>query len=161
MDLHYEQVVPWPAAAVFAFFENPANLEIVMGGRNQFRLLEHAPLVRPGATVWCEVRLAGCVPVVFGFRHTIYEPPLRFGEELIHGPFKSFRHIHEFHPTKEGTLIKDMLTMALPFAYGGEVMTRWLIAPIMNRAFAMRHQRLRGLMKAPPGDEVVKSALTR
>jgi ligand-binding SRPBCC domain-containing protein len=147
MELCYAQFLPRSCAAVFAFFQNPAHLQLLMGTRPKFRLLAHARRVGLGTTLWCETTLAGCVPVVLGFRHTVYKPPWGFGEVLIHGPFDYFWHLHEFHPVNGGTLVTDLVKVKLAWMYGGAAMTRALVAPLLDRVFALRHQRLQRLMK--------------
>lgn len=96
MRLCFEHRVPLARAAVFAFFENPERLELLHTGRPKLRLLHCETQVRLGAEVWIEATVAGFVPMVLGFRHVVFEPPYRFGEQAVHGPFSRFIHIHEF-----------------------------------------------------------------
>jgi ligand-binding SRPBCC domain-containing protein len=96
MELRFEQSLALPVETVFAFFANPAHLPLLMADWPKFRLLAHAPRVCLGDTIWFEVTIAGCITVVLGFRHTRYEPPSRFGADLLHGPFRTFEHILEF-----------------------------------------------------------------
>jgi ligand-binding SRPBCC domain-containing protein len=48
-------------------------------------------------------------------RITAYEPPHRFVDEMVRGPFRSFRHEHVFEPAGAGTRMTDlvMFRMAL------------------------------------------------
>jgi len=157
VELCYEQTVGLSAASLFAFFANPAHLAHLMADWPGFRLLAHAPSVEPGGMMWFEMTCCGCIPVVLGFHHTLYEPPARFGSELIHGPLEHFRHVHEFQPTAQGTVVRDRLQLALPRAYGGELATRRLLAPFIERAFAMRRQALSRLTR----DNSLAQAATR
>jgi ligand-binding SRPBCC domain-containing protein len=148
MELRYQQVLSWPPDAVFAFFHNTANLQRIMDVG--FRLLSRPGEIGPHAEFWFEITLAGCVPLVLGFRQTIYEPPTRFAEELIHGPFEFLEHIHEFHGKGQGTVVDDFLRVKLARVYGGEVLTRLVVAPLLDRAFRVRHRRLEELTRTPP-----------
>src|SRR5689334_18630179 len=96
MYLCFEHIVPVSRDSVFRFFQNPARLELLHAGWSKVRLLHHENQVRIGAETWVEVTVAGFIPMVLGFRHTLFEPPVRFGEEAIHSPFSRFTHIHEF-----------------------------------------------------------------
>jgi ligand-binding SRPBCC domain-containing protein len=138
MDLHFVCHVQAPLPAVFAFHENPEHLNVMLRGRRDFRLLHHDGSIRPGCETWVEQRV-GILPVVLGFRHVLYEPPHRFGEELIHGPFKTFRHIHEFVDRPGGTAVEDRLCVDLPIQYGGHLAMRFLAAPRLCAFFAHRH----------------------
>jgi hypothetical protein len=96
MEFCFEQVVEAPIERVFGFHASPTHLALLHRDCTTFRLLHHDGDVRPGCTTWFEEKLAGFLPVVLGFRHVTYEPPLRFAEELIHGPYDRFIHVHEF-----------------------------------------------------------------
>ena len=57
-------------------------------------------------------------------------------------------HLHEFVPTSGGTLVRDHVDYALPFAPVGEVVHP-LIRGQLNRIFRYRQQALRRIF---PGD---------
>ena len=148
MKFHFENCVETPIESVFALHEDPGNLAVMVRKMPTFRMIYHAGNIRLGSVIWFEFRLAHIVPVVMGFEHTIYEPPLRFGEELIHGPFSCFVHIHEFEERTNGTIVRDILEVRLPWHYGGEVAMRILVAPVLRRAFAIRAQALSNLAES-------------
>ncbi len=142
MQLRFEQTIDVPRKAVFAFHENPEHLRLLHQSRADFRLLHSDGSVRPGNTVWFETLIAGILPIVLGFEFTWYEPPFRFGERLIHGPFQRFTHLHEFEEVAGGCCVRDILDVALPLQYGGELTMRRLIAPAFERAFSLRAHAL-------------------
>lgn len=142
MEFRFEQLVSASLETVFRFHENPAHLSVLHSEWPGFRLLHHEGHIHPGATTWIEQTMSGCIPVVLGFRHTIYEPPHRFGEELIHGPFSLFTHMHEFEPMGENTVVRDRLTIRLSWQYGGEPVTRLLAAHSIRSLFAFRNLAL-------------------
>lgn len=142
MLLQFEHRVPVPREAVFRFHEAPANLAMLLRNWPGFRLLRHDANILPGTTTWFEQTIARCVPVVLGFRHTIYEPPYRFAEELIHGPFRRFTHTHEFEAAGEWTLMRDILEVELPWQYGGQLGTRLFVTRPLRGVFAHRHRAL-------------------
>lgn len=142
MRFCFEQVIDLPRAVVFAFFENPENLELVHCGWSVFRVIQHDGRIHPGCRMWVESTVAGIMPVILGFEHTIFEPPRRFGESLIHGPFKLFTHIHEFDEVDGGTRVRDLVEVELPWCYGGKLATRAIVAPILRRAFECRQAAL-------------------
>jgi len=160
MKFRFEQVIESSREGVFAFHADPSNLAVLFAGRPAFRLLHHDGGIRPGCVTWIEETVAGCAPVVMGFRHTIYEPPDRFGEELIHGPYERFVHIHEFEErTEAATLVRDRLDVSLPWQYGGEAAIRWIVAPMIRSTFGFRQRALRKLAAA--GDLMKQAASYR
>lgn len=143
----FEHIVPLPRELVFAFFENPKRLDLLYAGRSKIRLLRHDSHVRVGAETWVEVMLKGIVPMVLGFRHNLFEPPFRFGEEAIHGPFSGFVHIHEFGLQDRKTVVRDLLEVGLPWHYGGGVVMKRIVAPAIKRMFHNRAQALARLVR--------------
>ncbi|MCH9654739.1 MAG: hypothetical protein K0U86_06755 [Planctomycetes bacterium] len=139
MEFRFEQLVSVPRETLFQFYENPAHLNNLHADLPEFRLLHHEKSIRPGATVWVEQTIAGCIPMVMGFRHIIYEPPSLFGEEMIHGPFSLFNHMHEFEDVGEKTLVRDILHITLAWPYGGEIGTRLFAAASIRSLFAFRN----------------------
>jgi len=143
MHFCFEHIAPAPRERVFEFFENPGRLELLHAGWSRIRLLHHEPLVRVAAETWVEVTIAGFIPMVLGFRHNLFEPPVRFREKAIHGPFSKFVHIHEFIARDESTtLVRDVLEVCLPWHYGGETGTRHGVAPAIRRMFHNRAEAL-------------------
>ena len=156
MELRFEQVVALPREAVFAFHEDPEHLVRLHRGWAAFRLLHHDGGVAPGSRTWFEITVAGIVPVVLGFEHTVYEPPLRFGERLIHGPFRKFSHTHEFEDGAAGkTVVRDLLDVELPWYYGGEPAMRLIVGPLLRRAFGLRGA---ALLRLAQTDGMARSA---
>ncbi len=145
--LLFETTVTAPARAVFAFFEDPANLPAAYGGR-AVRVLHHDGTVRPGAATWVEVTVLGILSVVMGFEHVVYEPPCAFAERLIHGPFSRFEHRHEFEQTARGTVVRDRVDVEVSRSYGGRPATMLVAGPLIRRMFADRAKALAGLDKA-------------
>ncbi len=150
MRFHFEHIIELPITTVFAFHENPEHLVLLHRGWTALRLIHHDGHLHHGSKTWFEITIAGLLPVALGFEHTVYEPPTRFGEQLIHGPFSTFTHFHEFVRTDAGTLAHDLLDIELPWHYGGDLAVAVLVAPILQRAFRFRRAALRTL--ADSGD---------
>ena len=146
MELVFETTIACPIDHAFQFHESHEHLSILMRGWKSFRLLHHEGSILPGRTLWIEETFAGCMPVVLGFRHKQYEPPYKFSEEIIHGPFQHFEHIHEFEDIDGYTLIRDRIEIGLPVKYGGVWADRMFVAPRMRNAFSHRHRALENLV---------------
>ena len=136
----FERVYPMGRARLFALHESPALLERLQDSRH-FRLLSHEGHIRPGARVSVRNRL-GPLWLTFVFEHVLYEPPARFGEELVRGPFKRLRHVHEFEDRPGGTLVRDRLEITLPLWLGGSMAERWIAGPRIRALFARRQEAL-------------------
>ena len=148
MQLCFEQVIELPRSALFAFYEDPAHLAVLHGADRRFRMIRHDGDLRPGSETWFEINIGGVLPIAMGFQHTIYDPPCRFAERLIHGPFSRFNHAHEFEEVASGTRLRDLLDISLPTYYGGEAIMRIVIAPRLRHVFEQRARALQKLVQS-------------
>jgi ligand-binding SRPBCC domain-containing protein len=146
----FQQRVAADPARVFAFFADPRNLDVLHAQDGVFRLLHHSGGVAAGMETWVECRVAGVLPVVLGFRHEACDPPRGFSERLVHGPFARFEHRHEFTAAGGGTLLRDVLEIALPRRYGGEGAMRLLVAQGVRRRFDLRQRALARIFGLAP-----------
>lgn len=72
-------------------------------------------------------------------RITAYEPPRRFVDEQIRGPFRALRHEHLFHDLGDSwTRMTDLMTVSAPFGPLGFLVTRALLAPYLRRLLKQR-----------------------
>ena len=55
----------------------------------------------------------------FVARITEVDRPIRFVDEMVHGSFKRLRHIHEFKPIGNATLMRDTIEWQAPFGFIG------------------------------------------
>lgn len=148
MRLQFDQIIEVQGDLLFTFHENPQHLVLLHRGWSAFRLIAHDGNLHTGSRLWFETTVAGILPVVLGFEHHVYEPPHRFGEQLIHGPFSRFTHIHEFVEVDSGTAVRDALEVELPWYYGGELAMKILVAPWLRRVFKFRGAALQQLAQS-------------
>ena len=150
MKFRFEQTVNAPRDAVYGFHENPANLAVLLEGWPSSRIVSHDGHIRPGAEMIIQQTILGMIPLRMRFRHIIHEPPHRFGEEMIQGPFRKFLHIHEFETAGDGksTLIRDQVTIELPWFLGGEIAMRAFGRFAIRRFFEFRRRSLERLARS-------------
>jgi ligand-binding SRPBCC domain-containing protein len=137
VQLRFEQVVAAPREVLFEFHLDPANLALLLSGWKGFELVSHDGRIRPGSRVRVRQRV-GPFTHQMTFEHTVCEPPHRFGERQIEGPFARFEHVHEFTATDGGTIVVDRVDFELPWHFGGALAERWIAAPELRRFFAFR-----------------------
>lgn len=46
-----------------------------------------------------------------------FDPPRRFVDEMVRGPFTTFRHEHLFEPHGSGTRMTDVMTFRIPLGF--------------------------------------------
>ncbi len=145
MKLVFEHTFAASREALFAFHERPGNLALLNRRWPAIRLVAHEEVVRPGGRTTVAIRL-GPFRVDLTLEHFVHEPPLRFGETQARGPFRRFRHVHEFEVDGSGTRLRDRLEFALPWYLGGPLADRLVVARDFRRWFAYRHAELAALI---------------
>ncbi len=137
--LHAELKIECAPEELFPFFSDPHNLEAITPPWLHFRI-ESASTERitAGTEIDYRLRVRG-VPMRWRSRIAVWEPPLRFVDEQVIGPYRLWRHLHSFEPVGRATLARDWVEYA---ALGGPLVQRWLLAPDLARIFAYRSRAL-------------------
>src|SRR5262249_6627812 len=116
--------LPKPAEEVFAFFGDARNLDAVTPSWLHFRILTPMPMeMRRGATLEYRIRWRW-VPLHWRTEITAWEPPFRFVDEQVKGPYRRWWHEHLFEMRDGGTLMRDRVEYAVP---------GWLAQPLLHR----------------------------
>jgi len=127
---------------VFAFFSDAANLNAITPAWLHFRMVTASPIqMRVGTLIDYRMRIRG-VPVSWRTRVTVWEPPRRFIDEQLRGPYRFWRHEHEFEAKDGGTLVHDVVRYAVPFDFIAHPL---FVRRDVERIFAYRQQQLSAL----------------
>lgn len=82
------------------------------------------------------------VPIRMTSRITEMRAPDYFVDEQVRGPFRHFRHVHEFREDSEGTVMVDRIEFAAPFGPVGRVVAKLLLAGYLQRLIETRNRYL-------------------
>jgi ligand-binding SRPBCC domain-containing protein len=135
-------LVPLPIERVFAFFSEAANLARITPPGLGFRILTPGPLVMgEGTQIEYAIRVFG-LPLRWKSLIRDWDPPRRFVDEQLVGPYKRWVHTHDFRATAEGTTMEDRVEYELRLGPAGELahplVRRQLDAIFRYRAEAIR-----------------------
>jgi ligand-binding SRPBCC domain-containing protein len=80
-----------------------------------------------------------------------WDPPVRFVDVQVRGPYRLWHHTHELLAVDDGhaTLMRDTVRYALPFGVLGEVARRTVVRRDLEAIFAFRAERVPALVGAP------------
>lgn len=140
--------LPRPRDEVFAFFSDAKNLDAITPPWLHFRTITSAPIeMREGALIDYKLRLRG-IPMRWRTKISMWDPPTRFVDEQIRGPYRRWIHEHTFEERDGGTLVRDRVHYAVPF----DIFVHWwLVRPDIERIFKYRTERLLEYWKQAAG----------
>jgi ligand-binding SRPBCC domain-containing protein len=146
--LRREQLLAAPPSEVFPFFADARNLEAITPPLLSFRLLTPDPIsMGVGTFLQYALQLHG-LPVRWDTLIQEWDPPVRFVDVQVRGPYRLWHHTHELLPVDDGhaTLMRDTVRYALPFGFLGEIARRALVVRDLEAIFAFRAQRVPALV---------------
>jgi ligand-binding SRPBCC domain-containing protein len=147
-SLYREQRLPGSPDDVFAFFADARNLEAITPPLLRFRVMDPGAIVMgPGALIRYRLRVHR-VPVGWLTAIREWDPPHRFVDEQLRGPYALWHHTHTFEAIEDGaaTLMRDVVRYALPFGLVGEAARRLFVARDVAAIFDYRAERIRELL---------------
>lgn len=119
--LHRRQKIKAPLKRVFEFFQSPENLERITPRSVGFRILTPKPItMQVGTVLDYTIRLFG-LPVRWTTLISEYDPPQRFADVALKGPYRFWHHTHTFEVDGDATVMTDEVNYALPFGWLGRL----------------------------------------
>ncbi|PYI39208.1 cyclase [Arthrobacter psychrolactophilus] len=83
------------------------------------------------------------LPLRMTSRITELDAPHSFTDEQIKGPFRRFKHVHEFSDDPDGTtLMTDRVEFQAPFGLAGRIVERLFLARYLQKLIETRNQYL-------------------
>jgi ligand-binding SRPBCC domain-containing protein len=137
--LERQQRIEGPLEEVFAFYGDARNLERITPPWLGFEVTTPAP-VAMGVGTLIEYRLKlHRVPVRWRTRIEVWEPPRRFVDVQVRGPYSLWEHTHTFEEDgPETTIIRDRVRYSIPFGPLGELAERLLVRRDLREIFDYR-----------------------
>jgi ligand-binding SRPBCC domain-containing protein len=138
--------LPQRRARVFSFFCDAFGLGQLTPSWLQFRVLTPRPvLIERGTIIDYQLRLHG-ISIRWQSRIEVWEPPVRFVDVQMRGPYRQWRHEHVFEEAPDGTICRDIVDYQVP---GGWLVERFVVRRDILRIFEFRERRLKQLFASP------------
>ena len=138
-ELREETFVNRPLGDVFEFFSRPENLELLTPPWLRFRIVTPLPIeLRQGTTIDYRLRLRG-LPLRWRSLIPVWEPPHRFVDEQLKGPYRTWVHEHRFTSEEGGTRVLDHVRYDL---LCGRIVQPIFVRRDLQRIFAYRTEAL-------------------
>jgi ligand-binding SRPBCC domain-containing protein len=130
-----------PLERVFDFYSQARNLEAITPPWLGFRVLTPEPIeMREGTLIEYRLRLHG-LPVRWRTRIELWEPPVRFVDAQLRGPYALWHHTHTFEADgPDAVWIGDRVRYALPLGPLGALAHAVFVRRDLERIFDYRAQ---------------------
>lgn len=137
--LQRRQRVEVSAERAFAVYADSSNLEPMTPPWLHFSVTSPQPIAMGAGTLLdYRLRLHG-FPIRWRTRIETWEPPHRFTDTQLRGPYAIWEHTHEFEPvTGGGCEMRDTVRYAIPYGPLGELAHRLFVRRDLERIFDFR-----------------------
>lgn len=134
--------LPRSRAEVFAFFADAHNLERITPRFLRFRILTPDPIVmKAGTLIDYEMHLYG-IPIRWRTRIDEFNPDSSFIDVQLSGPYRSWRHHHQFDELPSGTQMHDRVDYEMPFGFLGAITRGLFVRSALDRIFDYRSRSI-------------------
>lgn len=142
------QLIPRRRSEVFAFFSDATNLERITPPFLRFHVVTPTPIdIHEGALLDYRLRLFG-IPFAWRTRIDVFEPDRRFIDTQLRGPYRFWRHLHEFTAVDGGTRMLDRVEYEVPLGPLGDLARALFVTRTVERIFDFRAHAIDGLLGA-------------
>jgi ligand-binding SRPBCC domain-containing protein len=93
----------------------------------------------PGTLIDYSLRIHG-IPVHWKTEIQVWEPPHKFVDRQLKGPYKLWHHTHTFQAENGGTRLRDVVRYQLPFGPLGDLVNTLKVRRDVETIFAYRHK---------------------
>lgn len=138
--------LPRAIGEVFEFFADAHRLEDITPPWLNFHVVTPKPIsMFAGTTIDYKLRLHG-LPLKWRSEISVWDPPHRFVDRQLIGPYRLWHHEHTFVEQNGGTLVEDRVDYRV---FGGALVHALFVKRDLERIFAYRSERLRTLLCDP------------
>ena len=132
---------------VFQYIICPANLQDIAPPETQFVFVDPPSVIELGSQLICKVQAYGMVQQL-SYEIVDCVAPLRFSEEMTHGPLKRWRHDYIIEPDVDGgVFLINRIEFEPPAGLMGLVVTAAKILEDLEDGFHYRREALRKVFR--------------
>lgn len=136
---HKTSTLPYNQQTVFEYHSQLGAIDRLIPPWERVKILKRNDSLQVGSEVLLQQSL-GPLKMEWLAKHTAFEPPIRFQDQQIRGPFKSWIHDHIVEPVSEQSAkLTDSVIYQLPYGPAGRLGSSW-IADKISSMFSYRHR---------------------
>lgn len=135
-----EQFVQLPPEGLFEFFKDPKNLEQITPPSLSFHIVGMSTSdIQQGTLIDYKLKIHS-VPAKWKTEIDEWQPPRKFVDNQLSGPYSLWHHTHEFRSFCGGTLMVDRVRYRLPMGYLGWLFAAGFVRKDISSIFSFRRK---------------------
>ena len=141
-ELRRKVSIPAPVEDVFSFFSKSENLNLITPPWLNFKVLTPTPInMEKNTLIDYSIKLLG-LRMIWKMEITVWQPPHRFTDRQIKGPYRVWEHAHLFDEKGGGTQMEDVIRYAVPGFVLSPLIHFLFVRPRLEKTFAFRERRI-------------------
>lgn len=104
------------------------------------KLLKANLPIAKGSELLLKITDFGIYRTKWHLRVTSFTQPDSFSDEMIKGPFKTWKHTHKFEETGTACKMTDIIEYEMPFGFLGDIFQKLFFKRMLNDLFDFRHK---------------------
>ena len=132
---------------VFEFFGKAENLNIITPPELNFKITTPQPIVmNKGTLIDYKIKLNG-ISFKWKTEITLWEPPYRFVDSQIKGPYRVWIHEHVFVSQNDSTVVKDIVSYLPPGWFFEPLINMLIVKKKLEHIFDYRQNKIKAIFK--------------
>jgi ligand-binding SRPBCC domain-containing protein len=131
-----------PVEDVFAFFSKAENLNLITPPWLHFKILTPLPVnMAKNTLIDYSIKLFG-MKMTWKTEITVWEPPRRFVDRQLKGPYRVWEHTHLFEDLGGITQMEDVVRYAVPGFVMAPLVHFLFVRPRLKKIFDYREKKM-------------------
>ena len=141
-ELRRQVFIPAPVEDVFSFFSDAENLNGITPPWLNFKILTPLPIrMEKNTLIDYSLKLLG-LSLTWKTEITVWEPPDRFVDRQIKGPYRVWEHTHLFAKNGGATQMTDVVRYAVPGFVLSPLVHFLFVRPRLEKIFSFREESI-------------------
>lgn len=136
-----------PLENVFEFFSHAENLQKITPPWLNFRFISLLPIEMEVGTLIEYALRVRLLPIHWITEISVWEPPHRFVDQQLKGPYREWIHEHRFEALAKGTRVTDTIHYRLPLGFLGRLAQRLFVRRDVEEIFNYRQQVIQNIFQ--------------
>ena len=141
-ELRRQVFIPAPVEDVFSFFSKVENLNLLTPSWLYFNILTPLPIkMEKNVLIDYSIKLLG-FRLIWKTEIMVWQPPHRFVDSQLEGPYRVWEHLHMFEEKGGGTQMEDVIRYAVPGFVLSPLIHFLFVRPRLEKIFSFREKSI-------------------